>query len=404
MTAVHLVLNAGSSSLKFQVFGAGESAEPKRFYRGIFEGPNGSPRFLVKDSAGEVIARQSWADTDSFGHHEALDHLAQWLRGRRQEYQLAAVGHRVVHGGTDFSGPTLVDRQVIETLERFIPLAPLHQPHNLAPIRILLERFPDLPQVACFDTAFHRGQPEIAQLYALPREMLARGVRRYGFHGLSYAYIAARLHEFDPELAKGRVVVAHLGNGASLCALANGRSIATTMGFSALEGLPMGTRSGSVDPGVILYMIREMGLSPEEAETVLYTRSGLLGVSGVSNDMRILRSLADANADVRQAIDLFVYRIVREAGSLIAALGGIDAIIFTAGIGENDAATRAEVVEGLAWAGFDLDERANMVGDARISRGDGPSAWVVPTDEEQMIAREMQAVLPVHRTSNEYVS
>lgn len=404
MTAVHLVLNAGSSSLKFQVFGAGVSGEPKRFYRGFYEGLNGSPHFLVKDSAGEAIAKQAWSDTDRFGHHEALDHLAAWLRGRRQEYELAGVGHRVVHGGMDYAGPTLVDRQVVETLERLIPLAPLHQPHNLAPVRILLERFPELPQVACFDTAFHRGQPEIAQLYALPREMLSQGVRRYGFHGLSYAYISARLPELDPDLARGRVVVAHLGNGASLCALRNGKSIATTMGFSALEGLPMGTRSGSVDPGVVLYMLREMGLSPEEAETVLYTRSGLLGVSGVSNDMRILRSLADTNADVRQAIDLFVYRIVREAGSLIAALGGIDAFVFTAGIGENDPATRAEVLSGLAWAGFALDDRANTIGQARISRSDSPSAWVVPTDEEQMIAREMRAVLPAHRAKNEYVS
>jgi acetate kinase len=282
---------------------------------------------------------------------------------------------------------------VLEALERLVPLAPLHQPHNLAPVRILRRRFPDLPQVACFDTAFHRAQPEIAQLFAVPHAMTERGVRRYGFHGLSYAHIASVLADYDPALASGRVVVAHLGNGASLCALERGRSIATTMGFSALDGLPMGTRCGSLDAGVVFYMLRDMGLGPEEAERMLYTQSGLLGVSGLSNDMRRLRSLAATDPDARRAIDLFVYRIGRELGSLVAALGGLDAIIFTGGIGENDVATRAEVLRGAAWAGFEFDEAANASGGPRVTRGRGPAAWVVPADEEVMIARGTREAL-----------
>jgi acetate kinase len=286
-----------------------------------------------------------------------------------------------------------VDDEALSTLERLVPLAPLHQPHNLGPIRILRQRFPKLPQIACFDTAFHRSQPEIAQLFALPQSMSEAGVKRYGFHGLSYAYVASKLERYDPALARGRVVVAHLGNGASLCAIRDGASVATTMGFSALEGLPMGTRSGSVDPGVIFYMLREMKLDLAQAERVLYKDSGLLGVSGISNDMRELRAIADTNPRARLAIDLFIYRIGRELGSLIAALGGIDAIVFTAGIGENDAATRAEVLRGARWAGFDIDDEANAKGGPKISRGSGPSAWIIPTDEELMIAREMRALL-----------
>jgi acetate kinase len=286
-----------------------------------------------------------------------------------------------------------VDEAVLQALETLVPLAPLHQPHNLEPVRIVRRRLPEIPQVACFDTAFHRGQPEIAQMFALPREMRQQGVRRYGFHGLSYEYVASVLASYDPRLASGRVVVAHLGNGASLCALKAGISIATTMGFSALDGLPMGTRCGAIDPAVVFYMLREMKLSPDEAERMLYTKSGLLGVSGLSNDMRVLRSNAAANADARRAIDLFVYRITREIGSLIAALGGIDGLIFTAGIGENDVATRAEVIAGLAWAGLTLDETANASGGPQISSGSGPSAWVIPTNEELVIARQMQSVL-----------
>jgi len=286
-----------------------------------------------------------------------------------------------------------MDQGVLRELEQLVPLAPLHQPHNLAPIRILRQRFPELSQIACFDTAFHRTQPDLAQLFALPRSMTEAGVRRYGFHGLSYAYIASVLSHFDPGLASGRVVVAHLGNGASLCALNKGASIATTMGFSALDGLPMGTRCGTIDVGVVFYMLREMKLSPKEAERFLYTKCGLLGVSGISNDMRKLRSIAATDPKAREAIDLFIYRIGREMGSLVAALQGIDALIFTGGIGENDLATRGEVLRGAAWAGFELDEVANAGGGPRITGGTGPSAWVIPTDEEVMIARAVRDLL-----------
>src|SRR3954453_13498026 len=393
MVPVCLVLNAGSSSIKFQVFEAGGGDEPRRIYRGLFEGLGSSPHFIVRDHAGESAGENRWGEAEPFGHEEALAHLATWIRENRGDYRLQAVGHRVVHGGVSFSTPVRVDQHVLAELEQLVPLAPLHQPHNLAPIRILRERFPDLPQVACFDTAFHRNQPDIAQLFALPRSMTEAGVRRYGFHGLSYAYIASVLSRYDPGLASGRVVVAHLGNGASLCALNNGASIATTMGFSALDGLPMGTRCGTIDVGVVFYMLREMKLSPEEAERFLYTKCGLLGVSGISNDMRKLRSIAATDPKAREAIDLFIYRIGREMGSLVAALQGIDALIFTGGIGENDPATRAEGLRSAAWAGFELDEVANAGGGARITGGTGPSAWVIPTDEELVIAREVRDLL-----------
>src|SRR3954453_17869661 len=305
MVPVSLVLNAGSSSIKFQLFEAGGVDEPRRIYRGLFDGLGSSPHFVVRSQAGEIAGEMRWGEAEPFGHEEALAHLAGWIRENRGDYRLEAVGHRVVHGGVSFSMPVLIDQHVLRELEQLVPLAPLHQPHNLEPIRILQRRFPDLPQIACFDTAFHRGQPEIAQLFALPHAMTETGVRRYGFHGLSYAYVASVLAEYDPALAAGRVGVAHLGNGASLCALASGESVATTMGFSALDGLPMGTRCGSLDAGVVFYMLREMKLSAEEAERVLYTQSGLLGVSGLSSDMRKLRALAATDPDAQLAIDLF---------------------------------------------------------------------------------------------------
>ena len=393
MVPVFLVINAGSSSLKFQVFEASSQGEPKRIYHGRFEGLGGSARFSLTEQSGSIADEAAWPETEKFGHEQALAYLAQWLRNHRGDYRLAAVGHRVVHGGTEFSTPVTVDAEVLQKLEAFISLAPLHQPHNLEPIRIIRRQAPDLPQIACFDTAFHRHQPDVAQLFALPREMTEKGVRRYGFHGLSYAYIASVLSAYGHGLDRGRVVVAHLGNGASLCALKNGRSIATTMGFSALDGLVMGTRCGALDASVVFYMLRDMKLSSEEAERILYTKSGLLGVSGISNDMRRLRALAHSEPDARLAIDLFVYRVGRELGSLIAALGGIDALVFTAGIGENDPATRAEVLRGAAWAGFELDEKANTDGGPVITRGSQPSAWVIATDEELMIARGMQEAL-----------
>src|SRR4051812_22009600 len=353
-----IVLNAGSSSLKFQVHDTPDGKEPRVAFKGLFEGLGGAARFAVKDAHGQLLNEVTWDSGDGIGHEEALMHLVSWLRQHQQGRKLAAVGHRVVHGGETFSAPVLIDELVLQKLEALVPLAPLHQPHNLEPIRIVRRRLPGMPQVACFDTAFHQSHSDIATLFALPREMRERGVRRYGFHGLSYDYIASVLKHYDPRLAEGRVIVAHLGNGASLCALDGGVSVATTMGFSALDGLPMGTRCGAIDAGVVFFMLREMKLSPEEAERVLYTKSGLLGVSGISNDMRILRSKAATEVDARRAIDLFVYRITHEIGSLMAALGGIGGLVFTAGIGENDVATRAEVIAGLAWAGFTLDEAA----------------------------------------------
>ncbi|UVF22305.1 acetate/propionate family kinase (plasmid) [Microvirga terrae] len=393
MTPVLIVLNAGSSSLKFQVYDMVDGAEPQLVWKGLFEGLGETAHFIVKDISGTILDHVSWDPSDGIGHEEALMHLVSWLSQFREERKPMAIGHRVVHGGESFSAPVLVDDSVIQRLEALVPLAPLHQPHNLEPIRVVRRRLPGMPQVACFDTAFHQTQSDIATLFALPREMRERGVRRYGFHGLSYDYVSSVLKDYDPRLAEGRVIVAHLGNGASLCALKGGVSVATTMGFSALDGLPMGTRCGAVDAGVIFYMLREMKLTPEEAERVLYTKSGLLGVSGVSNDMRVLRSRAAMDVDARRAIDLFVYRITREIGSLMAALGGVDGLVFTAGIGENDVATRAEVITGLAWAGLAHDEAANRTGGPRISSGSGPTAWVIPTNEELVIARQTQSVL-----------
>ena len=398
MTPVLIVLNAGSSSLKFQVFDMPDEAEPRHLWKGFYEGLGGDAHFIVRDTNGAILDERSWDPGEELGHEEALMHLIAWLREHQEGRKLVAIGHRVVHGGAAFSSPVLVDESVLQSLEVLVPLAPLHQPHNLEPIRIVRRRLPGMPQVACFDTAFHQSQSDIATLFALPREMRERGVRRYGFHGLSYDYIASVLKHYDPRLAEGRVIVAHLGNGASLCALQGGVSIATTMGFSALDGLPMGTRCGALDAGVVFFMLREMKLSPEAAERMLYTKSGFLGVSGLSNDMRVLRANAAANADSRRAIDLFVYRILREIGSLVAALGGIDGLIFTAGIGENDAATRAEVASGLAWAGLTLDERANSTGGPRISTGAGPDVWVIPTNEELVIARQTRSVLSAAQT------
>jgi acetate kinase len=398
MIPVLIVLNAGSSSLKFQAFEMLGGAEPTLVWKGLYEGLGGSSHFIVKSVDGTVLDETTWSSDDRLGHEEALLHLIAWLRQHQEGRKLVAIGHRVVHGGEAFTGPVLLDDAAIQALEVLVPLAPLHQPHNLEPIRIVRRRMPSLPQVACFDTAFHQTQSDVASLFALPREMRDRGVRRYGFHGLSYDYISTVLTNYDPHLPEGRVIVAHLGNGASLCGLWKGASVATTMGFSALDGLPMGTRCGAVDAGVVFYMLREMKLSPEEAERILYTKSGLLGVSGISNDMRILRSNATDDVNARRAIDLFVYRIVREIGSLVAALGGLDAIVFTGGIGENDIATRAEVIAGLAWAEMKLDPDANRAGGPRVSNGLGPAAWVIPTNEELVIARQTQSVLSAAQT------
>lgn len=392
-----IVLNAGSSSLKFQIYEKPADAEPRLVWKGLYEGLGGEAHFIVRHASGADLDEMTLKDEDGIAHEEALMHLVSWLRQHQEGRKLVAIGHRVVHGGEAFSEPVLVNDSVIQTLETLVPLAPLHQPHNLEPIRIVRRRLPDIPQVACFDTAFHRTQSEIARMFALPREMRERGVKRYGFHGLSYDYISSVLKNYDQQLAEGRVIVAHLGNGSSLCALKGGASVATTMGFSALDGLPMGTRCGSIDASIVFYMLREMKLSPDEAERMLYTKSGLLGVSGLSNDMRTLRKSVAANSDAKRAIDLFVYRITREIGSLMSALGGLDGLVFTAGIGENDVATRAEVIAGLAWAGFTLDEAANRAGGPCITSGSGPKAWVIPTNEELVIARQTGSVLSAAR-------
>ncbi len=386
-----LVLNAGSSSIKFSVF-VDRNGEPEPVVSGLLEGLYTAPRFSARDASSASVGEQKWDDGTRLGHDGAMAHLIEFLRGRRGDYSLAAVGHRVVHGGVEYSRPTLIDAQVVGRLEKFIPLAPLHQKHNLAPIRTVLQRLPQLPQVACFDTAFHRAQPELAQAFALPAHITDRGVRRYGFHGLSYEYIAATLPRFDAAAAAGRAVVAHLGNGASMCAMRAGKSVASTMGFTAVDGLPMGTRCGNIDPGVILYLMDELEMDARAIEKLIYQQSGLLGVSGISSDMRTLLASADPRA--RRAVDLFVYRIGRELGSLAAALGGLDAVVFTGGIGERSAPIRERVCRDAAWLGLELDPAANQSGSRRISTGSSRvAAWVIPTNEELMIARHTRSLL-----------
>ncbi len=379
------VLNAGSSSIKFSLFTA-SGGELALAVRGQAEGLFTSPRFVAKDASDRVLAEKSWGEGVQLGHDGALKHLVGFLRTDFAQHRLAAVGHRVVHGGLQYSKPVRVDATVLAELEKFVPLAPLHQPHNLAPIRALLEQTPALPQIACFDTAFHRDQPAVAQAFALPKAITDRGVRRYGFHGLSYEYIAHMLPQYDARAAAGRTVVLHLGNGASMCAMLAGRSVASTMGFTAVDGLPMGTRCGSLDPGVLLYLMDELGMDARAIEKLIYQQSGLLGVSGISSDMRTLGASADPAA--KAAIDLFVYRVGRELGSLAAALGGLDAIVFTAGIGENSRDLRARVCAEAAWLGVDLDRAANEANGPRLSTAASRvAAWVVPTNEELMIAR-----------------
>ena len=389
------VLNAGSSSLKFSLFTERDGALAP-VARGQAEGLYTSPRFVAKDGEGSVIEETSLGDGAAVGHAGALDHLIAFLRGRLAGYRLAGVGHRVVHGGLEYARPVRIDASVVAALEKYVPLAPLHQPHNLAPIKALSERLPDLAQVACFDTAFHRAAPMVSQMFALPKSITDRGVLRYGFHGLSYEYIAGVLAQHDPRAASGRTVVLHLGNGSSMCALSGGRSIASTMGFTAADGLPMGTRCGSLDPGVVLYLMDEEGMDARAIEDLVYKKSGLLGVSGISSDMRKLRdSRAPAAAE---AIALFVYRIVREIGSLAAALGGLDVLVFTGGIGEHDARTRSEVAVACAWLGLRLDESRNWSGEEWISTETSRvTALVIPTDEEKMIARHTAALLGIRR-------
>jgi acetate kinase len=397
VTETILVINAGSSSIKFQLFLVAAQNELRRALKGQIEGIGVRPRLIAKNTEGETPIEEEWPVSEVATVPQALDKLVAFLRERLGTLPVA-IGHRVVHGGPEYSDPTVIDDAVIERLEKFTPLAPLHQPNNLAPIRAVRARQHQLLQVACFDTAFHRNHPEIADRYALPEQFYAEGVRRYGFHGLSYEYIAGRLPEIAPEIARGRVIVAHLGSGASMCAISAGKSVESTLGFTALDGLPMGTRPGQLDPGIMLYLMSEKRMSAKEIEHLLYHDSGLKGLSGISNDVRDLLASPDPRAKL--ALDHFVYRISLFAGMLAGAMGGIDGFVFTAGIGENAPAIREAVAKRLAWLGLDLDLKANADGETRISReGSRVAGYVIPTDEELMIARQTLSVLQAQRAN-----
>jgi acetate kinase len=389
-----LALNVGSSSIKFSLFSVTQGDKPlSPLRRGEIDETGGSPRFAVRDAERSVFLDEQFSRdvAGALNREQALDALLRWVERQDTPYHLVAVGHRVAHGGMTFAHPTLVDDAALRHMEELIPLAPLHQPYSLAGIRAIARWRPDLPQVACFDTSFHWTQPPVAQVYALPERVTALGVKRYGFHGLSYEYIADVLPEWLGAAADGRVVVAHLGSGASMCAMRGRRSVASTMGFTALDGLPMSTRCGSLDPGVILYLLQQRGMDVAQVSDILYHDSGLLGVSGLSGDMREL--LASDSPRAAAAIDLFVYRIALELGSLAAALGGLDALVFTAGIGEHAAPIRARVCEAATWLGVRLDEAANAAHGPRISpAGSAVSAWVIPTDEDWVIARHTAQV------------
>jgi len=387
---VVLVLNAGSSSLKFCVYRGGD-ADARLEARGQIEGIGTSPRLSAAD--GDGVSLEDRALDSSVGDaRAALEQLAGWLRSRFQGTHVLGVGHRVVHGGASYAAPVLVTPKVMDDLRALVPLAPLHQPHNLAAIDAVSERLPTAPQVACFDTGFHRGHDAVADLVPLPLDIRRGGVQRYGFHGLSYEYIASALPGVAPDIASGRVIVAHLGSGASLCAMKARRSVDSSFGFTALDGLCMGTRPGALDPGIVLYLFQQLGMSAKDVETILYKKSGLLGVSGISNDMRNL--LASPEPAARLAVDYFVYRVAKEIGALAAVLGGIDALVFTAGIGERSAAIRARIGEASAWLGIAIDPESNTHHGPRISTPRSRvSAWVIPTNEELMIARHTGLLL-----------
>jgi acetate kinase len=380
-----IVLNAGSSSLKFSIYSvAGEALNLE--VRGQVEGLGTKARFTAKEPTGVVVADMDLVESDGkpAGHREAFAHLAKWARdGYRQSLSPIAIGHRMVHGGMDYIEPTIITDKVMAKLESLIPLVPLHQPHNIAGVKAVTHLRPDLPQVACFDTAFHRGRAEVTERLGLPDELFQSGVRRWGFHGLSYQFITAQFRKIAPDIAKGRAIIAHLGSGASMCAVKDGKSVDTTMSFSALDGLPMGTRCGTLDPGVLLYLLDKH--SSKEIESLLYKKCGLLGISGISNDVRAL--LESDSPKAAAAIEYFVYRAQREIGSLTAALGGLDALIFTAGIGENSPVIRRRICAGLAWLGIEIDAKSNEKPNGRISPASRtPSVWVIPTDEEMVIA------------------
>ena len=386
-----LVLNAGSSSLKFSVYRRPEVERWRLEARGQIEGIGTAPRLSVKD-AEDVSLTDYELDSSIQDGRKAIDVLAGWLRSEYGGSRVLGVGHRVVHGGPNFDRPTVITREVLAALQRFIPLAPLHQPYNLAAIEGVSERLPDVPQVACFDTSFHRGHEPVADLIPLPRDLTKKGLQRYGFHGLSYEYIASVLPKVAPDIAKARIIVAHLGSGASLCAMENGKSVDSTLGFTALDGLCMGTRPGSLDPGVVLYLFQNLKLSAKDVENILYKKSGLIGISGISNDMRELLGRSEPEAQL--AVDYFVYRVAKEIGALTAVLGGLDGLVFTAGIGENSAEIRRRICESCVWLGLELDEVANENKQSKISTATSKvSTWVIPTNEELMIAIHSGALL-----------
>ena len=389
-----LVLNAGSSSLKFCVFRRPDNSAWELASRGQIEGIGTSPHLSAKDDAGKKLVDENLDGVKDGA--DAIEALAKWLRANYGGSRVLGVGHRVVHGGTKFDGPTIVDEAVLKDLRDLIPLAPLHQPYNLAAIEAVFERLPGVPQVACFDTSFHRGHDEVADLIPFPADLRETGLQRFGFHGLSYEYISTALPEVAPEIADGRVIVAHLGSGASLCAMKNGKSVDSTLGFTAVDGLCMGTRPGSVDPGAILYLFQNLGLSAKDVESILYKKSGLIGISGISNDMRVLLESSEPSAKL--AVDYFVYRTAKEIGALTAVLGGIDAIVFTAGIGENSPEVRRRICEASSWLGIEIDSQANSARATKISTGSSKvSAWVIPTNEELMIARHTGALLGLRK-------
>lgn len=389
MSAI-LVVNAGSSSVKFRVYESEGPETLRQVISGQMDGIGVRPKLVASGAPGEKLIDRSYEAKDVPDVATAMRTAGAWLRSE-QNLDFVAIGHRVVHGGPHYDRPVLVNAKVLSDLERYVSLAPLHQPNNLAPIRILLERFPDMPQVACFDTAFHRGHSEIADRYAIPDQLYAEGVRRYGFHGLSYEYIAQRVRELMPDRADGRIVVAHLGSGASMCAIAKGRSVESTMGFTALDGLPMGTRPGQIDPGVVLYLLSEKGMSAGAVQDFLYKECGLKGLSGISNDVRELLESKEPGASL--ALDHFVYRIGLYAGYLAGALGGVDSFVFTAGIGERSAEMRSRIVEKLGWLGAEIEPEANSKDEFCISRGSRLGVYVIPTNEELMIAKHTLAVL-----------
>ena len=387
-----LVLNAGSSSLKFCVYQRPTGTDWHLASRGQIEGIGTAPRLSAKGEDGQKLVDESYEATEVNNGDAAIKTLAAWLRSNYGGSRVLGVGHRVVHGGPHFGRPVVVDREVIKELRELVPLAPLHQPYNLAAIDAVFERLPDVPQVACFDTGFHRDQGPLAELVPLPADVRKDGLQRYGFHGLSYEYIASVLPDVAPELAGGRVIVAHLGSGASMCAFKDGKSVDSTLGFTALDGLCMGTRPGTIDPGVVLYLFQNLGLSVKEVETLLYKKSGLLGISGISNDMRDL--LGNEDPQAKLAVDFFVYQAAKQIGSLTAVLGGLDGIVFTAGIGENSAEVRRRICEASAWLGIELDTDANEANKSKISLSSGRvSVHVIPTNEELMIARHTGRLL-----------